>query len=528
MGGLVPSTARADSVNSPNITMNVDNNRAVDSGNGAGNISVVINTITIAETNVNEYASTAGKAISVKVRPGFQFDPTSNVTCQSATIGFNGAAVNVIASLTPTGAADETLTFNFTSGTTGGQDILRINGIKLRIISAVGAAGPAQTTMTITTSTAGGAFTNQGIVAATITKGAADRLAFSTQPGSNLAGQFLLPAVKIVDFGGNIITDVNQTRTITLAIQANPGGAALLGTVQSDTVNGIAAWVAADDLRINTAASGYTLRASHSGANFLTSQLADSAGFDITATAPNKLMITKQPVNTAAGEDILIDVSVLDSFDNLVLASPVQVSLDSADNPGGWPLLTASSLTKITANGVASWSASDDLRITAAVADYRLVASGLNAPAQTNFFNITPAAPSALRFVQQPTNVAQNAAVNPAITVEIVDAFNNRTDSNAAVQLTLFTAPCGGTVSGATANAVNGLATFAALTGDTACTGNVLEASSGVLIRVSSDLFNITTLAGAAAACGACGPGAAMTLAPLMLIHIAIRRRRPK
>jgi hypothetical protein len=524
-GLAIAPGARADSVNSPNITLNVDTNRAVGAGNGAGNVAVVINTITIAETNVNEYSSGAGKLITIRVRPGFQFDPASNVTAQSATIGINGGGVNVIASVTPAGTADEVITFNFTSGTGGGQDIIRINGIRIKIISAAGAAGPAQTTMAITTSAAGGAFNNQGIVAANITKGAGDHLEFSTQPGSNLAGNDLLPAVKIVDFGGNIV-NTGDFRTITLAIQANPGAATLLGTAQHDTFNGVATWVDADDLRITTAAANYTLRASHNGSPLLTSQTVDSAAFDITGAAPNKLVITKQPVNTAAGEDILIDVSMFDAFDNPVLASPVDVTLDSSVNPGGWPLLTASSLTKTTVNGVASWSAADDLRITAAVAGYRLVASGLNAPAQSNNFDITPGTPSALRFVQQPTNVAQNAAVNPAITVEIIDAFANRTTSNAAVQLALLTAPCGGTVSGGAVNAVNGLATFDALSFNTACTGNVLEASSGALVRASSDLFNVTALAAAAAACGACGPGAAMTLAPLMLIHIGLRRRR--
>ena len=151
-----PTASRADSINTPNITMNVDTNRST--GPGAGGVAVAVNTITIAETNVNEYSSGATNAIRFVVRPGFQFDPTSNVTAQSATIGFNGAGVNAVATITPSGAADEVVTFSLTSGTTGGQDIIRINGIKLKILSAVGAVGPAQATLRVTTSTAGGAY----------------------------------------------------------------------------------------------------------------------------------------------------------------------------------------------------------------------------------------------------------------------------------------------------------------------------------------------------------------------------------
>lgn len=514
-------SVRADSVNSPNITMNVDTNRAAATGAGAGNTSVVINTITVAETSVNEYSSGAGKAISIKVRPGFQFDPGFLVACHSATIGFNGFAVNVAATLGPTGAADETLTFNFTSGTTGGQDIIRIAGIRLRILNATGAAGPAQTTMAITTSTAGGAFTNQGIVAATINKGAAHHLAFSIQPGNNAAGSDLLPAVKMVDFGENIVT--NDPRTITLAIQSNPGMAALLGTTQHTTVNGVATWIAIDDLRILVVGFGYTLRASHDGAVFLGSDTVDSAAFNITAAAPGLLIVSRQPVNTAAGADILIDVRAVDAFTNPVAG--VNVTLDSAINPGGWPLLVASSLTKATGvDGVASWGAADDLRINTVITGYILSASGVGAPVQTNAFNITAASPALLRFVQQPTNVLQNAAFNPLVAVEITDEFNNRTESTATVDLTLGTAPCGGSLSGASVAAVSGLATFSSLSVNTPCNGDVLAASSANVSSSDSDSFDVTAAAGAAP-CGVCGAGLTLAMIPMLLFQIVWRRR---
>lgn len=516
----------ADQVNSPNITLNVDTNR--NGGNGAGNVSVVINTITIAETTLPEYSSGAGKAITIQAKPGYQFDPASSVTAQSATIGINGGGINVAATVVPSGAANETVTFNFTSGTNVNvQDIIRINGIRVRIISAAGAAGPAQTTLALTTSTAGGAFTNQGMVAANITKGAPNSLVFEAQPGSTQAGADLLPAVKIVDFGGNLIT--NDARNITLAIQSNPSAGTLSGTAARDTSNGVATWLDADNLSINAAGDGYTLRASHSGANFLTSDTVDSDPFNIVAGAPDHLVITKQPVNTAAGEDILIDVTVQDSFNNVVVNSTENVSIEAASNPGGWPLLTSSSLTKPFVLGVASWSAADDLRINKAVVGYRLAASGVGQTVFSDSFDIVPADPASLRFVQQPTTTLEDAIMAPPVTVQILDAFDNLTTSTATVDVALVTNPCGSILTGGSVAAVAGVATFDALIFDRGCSGNVLEVSSGGLVRASSDAFTITALPPPPNnnnICGIpCGPGLGLAV-PLMLLQAALMRRR--
>ncbi|MBI5762887.1 MAG: hypothetical protein HZA51_05100 [Planctomycetes bacterium] len=525
---VMSAVAQADSVNSPNITLNVDTNRATATGAGAGNTSIVINTITIAETMLPEYSSGAGKAISIKARPGFQFDPTSNVTAQSATIGFNGGGLNAVATVVPSGAADEVITFSLTSGTnTAVQDIIRINGIRIRILSAAGAAGPAQTTLQLTTSTAGGAFTNQSIVAANIQKGNPDHLVFVAQPGTNQAGADLLPSVKIVDFGGNLLTDI--VRPISLAIQTNPGAATLNGTTSRNSAAGLATWVDADNLNITVAATGYTLRATNTGDAFLTGNTVDSEPFDILAGAANHLLITQQPVNTAAGDDILIAVSVFDAMDNLVTMTPTDVSIEAAINPGGWPLLSANGLTKATVNGVATWAAADDLRITKAVADYRLAASGVGSPVFSDLFDITPGTATMLQFVQQPTNTAQNAFIDPPVTVEVTDIFSNRTDTAVDIQLALATAPCGGTLTGGAATSAAGLATFGTLGSDTACDGNGLDASATGFVGASSDLFNVTAVAapGGADACGAaCGAGAGSALVPFLLIGLMRPGRR--
>lgn len=486
----LPMIAIADSVNSPNVTINVDTNRSV--GPGAGNVAVVVNTITVAEVTLPEFSSGDGRAIRLAVRPGYQLDPASPVTATSATIGFNGGAIGAAAALTPAGTPDEALTFNLTSGTsTVEQDIIRITGVRLKISSAAGAAGPAQTLMSITTTGAGGSFTNQGIVAANINRGAADRIEFATQPGATQSGAPLLPAVRIVDFGGNTVT--NDNRAITLALQSNPGAAVLQGITQQSTQAGIATWEASDDMRIAPAAAGYTLRATHSGAPFLSSDAVVSTAFDITAGPPNGLDFSLEPVSTVAGGALLVRVTVLDQAQNVVTSPSVEITLDSAVNPGGWPLLADSSLTKSTSNGVAEWFEIDNLRINSAIAEYRLRASGVGAPIDSATFAITAGAPSNLRFVQQPTDAAENATIIPPVTVEVTDAFGNRAPAAAEINLALQS-PCAGTLSGGLASSVNGLAVFSAIGIDTPCPAVTLAAAAGGLTGTSSEPFTVTGL----------------------------------
>lgn len=542
------ATATADSVNSPNVTMNVDTNRST--GAGAGNVAIAINTVTIAETMLPEYSSGAGQAIKIQAKPGFQFDPTSSITAQSATIGINGGGINVVATVVPSGAADEVITFSLTSGTdVNVQDIIRVNGIKVLIRDARGAVGPAQTTLSLTTSAAGGAFTDQGIVAASITKGVPDHLTFASQPGSTQTGLPLLPSVSLVDFGGNIIT--NDQRTITLALQDNPGSATLNGDNSVITQNGVATWLDAENLNIVTAATGYTLRASHSGAALQSSDTADSTPFDILAGAPNHLRITTEPVNTTAGGDILIEVTVFDENENVVTTPPVNITLEAAINPGGWPLLVAGSLTKETVDGVATWADADDLRITKAVTGYRLAASGIGDPVFSTQFDVAPGAPAALRFVQQPTDTDVNASMDPAPTVEVIDGFGNRTDSAVAIELAIDAATCGGALNGGAANSNAGIATFATVTIDTACSDALMTASSAGLVGAVSESFDVDALPNAndnenagddgnandngddapddgavPPPCGLCGAGSTLAFMPLLLAMTAMRMLR--
>jgi hypothetical protein len=117
-----------------------------------------------------------------------------------------------------------------------------------------------------------------------------------------------------------------------------------------------------------------------------------------------------------------------------------------------------------------------------------------NSASQQQSFAVAPGTPAALLFVQQPTGATAGAALSPAVTVEVQDAFGNvvTADSN-SVDLTV-SGP-GPFDSGATIDAVfsSGVATFSNLAFDVAGTGYTLTANDvgDDLTSSPSNVFDI-------------------------------------
>src|SRR5207244_2627817 len=104
---------------------------------------------------------------------------------------------------------------------------------------------------------------------------------------------------------------------------------------------------------------------------------------------------------------------------------------------------------------------------------------------------------SQLVFGQQPTNATVGAALNPAVTVKILDAYGNlETGDNTDQVSLLLNNAAGATLSGTNPVTVSGgIATFSNLSINQAGTGYTLSASSGSLSGATSTAFNITTAA---------------------------------
>lgn len=109
----------------------------------------------------------------------------------------------------------------------------------------------------------------------------ATRLALTSHPSDAAAGETITPAVEVEvrDESGDPVTA--STASVSVALASNSGGATLRGATTVTASGGVATF---DELRIESAATGYTLRATASG---LDPDV--SAPFQITAAAPTRL-----------------------------------------------------------------------------------------------------------------------------------------------------------------------------------------------------------------------------------------------
>ena len=192
-------------------------------------------------------------------------------------------------------------------------------------------------------------------------------------------------------------------------------------------------------------------------------------------------------------EAAVATVSVAPPTASIPAGTTVQLSAELKDDQGN--VLTGRAVT---------WSTSDALR--ASVSNTGLVtgllpggpvtilatSEGRSGSAQVT---VTPAPPSKVAFVVQPSSVEAGEAITPAVQVEIQNLLGGRvTTSSATVTLSLADNPgsatLGGTVSVA---AVNGLATFSNLTLNRPAVGYRLAAASTGLTGATSNAFTVTS-----------------------------------
>jgi large repetitive protein len=99
-----------------------------------------------------------------------------------------------------------------------------------------------------------------------------------------------------------------------------------------------------------------------------------------------------------------------------------------------------------------------------------------------------------LAFVQQPTDTAPGNTISPAVTVAILDSFNNLTPSTANVTLIIASGPAGSTLRGTTTvAAVGGVATFPNLVLKTAGAYTLAAGSLGLTGSTSNSFTTRTT-----------------------------------
>src|SRR5207249_2067830 len=114
-------------------------------------------------------------------------------------------------------------------------------------------------------------------------------------------------------------------------------------------------------------------------------------------------------------------------------------------------------------------------------------------PAISSAIALGAGAAATIGFTAQPSSAAAGATISPAVQVTARDAQGNTATAFAGtVTLGIGINPAGGTLSGTTSAAVNGVATFSNLSIDKPGTGYTLTADASGLAQATSDAFNIT------------------------------------
>jgi hypothetical protein len=320
-----------------------------------------------------------------------------------------------------------------------------------------------------------------------VVAGAATQWVVMTQPPATVtAGGPFSMAVTADDAFGNVNT--TYSGSVSLALAANPGGAALGGTTTLSASAGVATFTG---LSLNKAASGYAVSASSGGLTAVT-----TSAIRVAAAAATQLVVTTQPPSSAtAGSAFSLAVTALDGFGNVAATYSGSVSLALASNPGG---ATLGGTTVLTASaGVATFTGPS---LNKAASGYTLVASSSTLNTATTG-SITIVAAAATKWVittQPPPSVAPGASFGLQVSAE--DAFGNvNTSFSKSATLALGSKAGGAKLGGTTTrNASAGVVSFTGLTISRAGTGYTLIASGNGLSSATTNPFNVTNSAGTA------------------------------
>ena len=491
-GNLVPTATDS-------ITLAINNNPGSGTLSGTLTVAAVSGVATFSDISID------------KIGSGYTLDATATGLTTATSASFDitvGAATQLVYSVEPTNSVSTVAlspTIKVQVQDAGGNLVLAATDSVTLAINNNPGSGTLSGTLTLSAVSGEATFsdisidkvgtgytldaTASGLTTATsasfdITVGAASQLAFSVEPSNTSAADTIAPAIKLQvhDAGGNLVGTASDS--ITLAINNNPGGGTLSGTLTVSAVSGEATF---SDISIDKLGTGYTLDATASGLSTAT-----LASFNITAGPPTQLVYTVEPTNAVSTVAIspAIKVQVQDAGGNRVLTATNSITLAINNNPGSGTL--SGTLTVAAVSGEATFG---DISIDKAGVSYTLDATTTGLTTDTSAsFDITVGAATQLVYTVEPTNAVSTVAISPTIKVQVQDAGGNlvltATDS---ITLAINSNPASGTLSGTlTAAAVSGEATFNDISIDKVGSGYTLDATASGLTTATSASFDIT------------------------------------
>ncbi len=210
-----------------------------------------------------------------------------------------------------------------------------------------------------------------------VTPSTASQLVVTTQPPASVtAGAGFALTVTAEDKFGNVATAF--TGSVTVALDSNPTGTTLGGTLTLTAVKGVAAFTG---LKLNLVATGYTLQATTTG---LTTAVTGALSV-VPAAASQLVVMTQPPAGVTAGTEFGFAVVAEDKYGNLVTSFTGTMTVAIGVNPGGSTL--GGTLTVTAVAGVASFS---DLTLNNPGTGYTLKVSATGLTGITSSaFNVT-------------------------------------------------------------------------------------------------------------------------------------------
>src|SRR5439155_21315495 len=283
--------------------------------------------------------------------------------------------------------------------------------------------------------------------------GAANRLAFTTQPGSATAGALFgtQPVVRSRDqFGNNSTSGLPSNQIVTLALTSGTGP--LLGTSNQDigtaAGNGVVSFT---DLEIDSAGTNKQLTASASG-----STNALSSVFSVSPGPASRLTIQTQPSATATAGMAFAQqpaIRIEDQYGNLRSGDNTTV-VTATRNAGSGTLQGSTSMTAV--SGLVTFTNLSDTVATNITIDF--ASAGLAGATSANV-TISPAPASRLTLqTQPPASAVAGVVFAPQPVVRVEDQYGNLRNSDNATVVTASRNAGSGTLQGATnVTAVAGL-----------------------------------------------------------------------
>ena len=299
----------------------------------------------------------------------------------------------------------------------------------------------------------------------------ASQLVATSLPGVVVVGSPIEIVFDAEDPFGNLDTSYNGS--VALALAANPGAAALGGTVTTTAVKGVATF---GGVTVSARGVGDTVQATAPGLE---------SGASPTFTAEDELVVTTQPpTSVIAGAPLIVAVSVEDGHGNLITSYNGAVTVVDNDYYalGGTRTVNAvNGLATFTGLTLATTTSYDTLGFTAA---------GI-VSANSRSFSVAAATPTQL--VVAPPGGPYIAGAPITFRVYAEDANGNiATSYSGSEMLSLASNPGGASLGGTlTVNAVNGIATFSGVTIGAAGVGYKVEATASGLTAIASSAFSV-------------------------------------